>query len=201
MNYNLHYNNIFKVVNITMERMHMPMQKGVTLWFTGLSGSGKTTIAEEVEKMLKAQGYKVERLDGDEIREYLCRDLGFTKADRDENIRRVSYMAKLLTRNEVITLCCFVSPYRSAREKARDLIGSFAEVYVNTPLAICEKRDVKGLYEKARAGAIPAFTGVSDPYEPPVKPELEILTEEEEVKVSAEKVIMFLFKHKFIENP
>jgi adenylylsulfate kinase len=179
----------------------MPTQKGVTLWLTGLSGSGKTTIAVLVEKKLKAQGYKVERLDGDEVREYLCCDLGFSKKDRDENIRRVSYIAKLLTRNDLITLCCFVSPYREARNKARALIGSFVEVYVNTPLALCEQRDVKGLYAKARASEIPAFTGISDPYEPPLYPELEILTEEEEVEQSAEKVVKYLFDHRFLENP
>lgn len=179
----------------------MPDQKGVTLWFTGLSGSGKTTIAAEVERVLAARGYKMERLDGDEIREYLCRDLGFSKADRDENIRRVSYLAKLLTRNDVITLCCFVSPYRRAREEARALIGSFIEIYINAPLAVCEQRDVKGLYAKARAGEILAFTGVSDPYEPPVNPELEILTGEEEVKESAEKVINYLIDQGFIKNP
>lgn len=179
----------------------MPKQKGVTLWFTGLSGSGKTTVAEEVEKTLKAQDYKVERLDGDEVREYLCRDLGFSKADRDENIRRASYLAKLLTRNGVITLCCFVSPYLRAREEARALIDNFVEVYINAPLAVCEARDVKGLYAKARAGEITAFTGVSDPYEPPVNPELEILTGEEEVKGSAEKVVKYLVDHGFIANP
>ena len=178
----------------------MPDQKGVTLWFTGLSGSGKTTIALEVEKELKASGYKVEHLDGDEIRKYLCKDLGFSKADRDENIRRVSYLAKLLTQNGIITLCCFVSPYLKARQEARELIGDFIEVYVNTPLAVCEKRDVKGLYAKARKGEIPAFTGVSDPYEPPVNPEVEILTENEPVEKSAGKIINYLVKHGYIEN-
>lgn len=178
----------------------MPDQKGVTLWFTGLSGSGKTTIALEVEKELKANGYKVEHLDGDEIRKCLCQDLGFSKADRDENIRRVSYLAKLLTQNGIITLCCFVSPYLKARQEARELIGDFIEVYVNTPLAVCEKRDVKGLYAKARKGEIPAFTGISDPYEPPVNPEIEILTENEPVEKSAVKIINYLVKHGYIES-
>ena len=170
----------------------MPEQKGVTLWFTGLSGSGKTTIALEVDKALKAQGYKVERLDGDEIRDCLCRDLGFSRADRDENIRRVSYLAKILTQNDLITLCCFVSPYRKAREEARTLIKSFVEIYVNAPLAVCEKRDVKGLYARARAGEIPAFTGVSDPYEPPENPEIEIKTDLQDPEESVTVILNYL---------
>ena len=178
----------------------MPDQKGVTLWFTGLSGAGKTTLAIEVEKELKAKKYKVERIDGDEVREYLCRDLGFSRVDRDENIRRVSYLAKLLTRNDIITLCCFVSPYRAAREGARTLIGAFAEIYVNAPLAVCEERDVKGLYARARKGEITTFTGVSDPYETPTEPELEILTDEEEVEASAGKVLSYLTNHSYIGN-
>ncbi len=175
-------------------------QKGVTLWFTGLSGSGKTTIAMEVERILRANGYRVERLDGDEVRQYLCRDLGFSKADRDENIRRVSYVASLLTKNDIITLCCFVSPYREARNEARALSSNYVEIYVNTPLEICEKRDTKGLYAKARAKEIASFTGVSDPYEPPLNPELEILAGEEEVTESAEKVLQYLLKNGYIEN-
>jgi adenylylsulfate kinase len=169
----------------------MPKQKGFTLWFTGLSGSGKTTIAREVERRLKAEGCKVECLDGDEIREYLCRDLGFSKEDRDENIRRVSYVAGLLTRNDIITLCCFISPYREARQEARELIGDFIEVYVNAPLEVCETRDVKGLYRKARAGLISNFTGVSDSYEPPENPELEI-DSTKDLSYSVEQVLDYL---------
>ena len=176
----------------------MPDQVGVTLWFTGLSGSGKTTIATEVERYLKSHGYQAERLDGDEVREYLCRDLGFSKEDRDENIRRVSYLANLLTRNNVITLCCFVSPYRKAREEARNLIGQFVEVYVNASLTVCEKRDVKGLYARARAGEIPAFTGVTDPYEPPENPEIEILTEQLNIEESVASVLTYLKDNKII---
>ena len=178
----------------------MPTQKGVTLWFTGLSGSGKTTIAMELEKVLKANSYQVERLDGDEIRQYLCRDLGFSKEDRDENIRRVSYVAGLLTKNDIITLCCFVSPYREARKEARALSENFVEIYVNTPLEICEKRDIKGLYAKARSGEIVSFTGISDPYEPPYDPDLEILAGKEEAEESAGKVLNYLLKHGYIEN-
>ena len=176
----------------------MPKQKGVTLWFTGLSGSGKTTIAKEVERILKEKGYKVERLDGDEVREYLCRDLGFSREDRDENIRRVSYVAKLLTRNDVITLCCFISPYRKARQEAREIIGEFAEVYVNASLEACEERDVKGLYAKARSGEIPKFTGISDPYEPPENPELILRTDILPLEKCLEAVLDYLVLHCYI---
>ncbi len=178
----------------------MPEQKGVTLWFTGLSGSGKTTIAKELERTLKDQGYKAERLDGDDLREYLCRDLGFSKEDRDENIRRVSYVAKLLTRNDIITLCCFVSPYRKAREQARELIGEFVEIYVNAPLSVCEQRDVKGLYEKARAGDIKEFTGISDPYEPPENPELELPTENMKLDRCVKEVTKYLVENGYLNN-
>jgi adenylyl-sulfate kinase len=170
----------------------MKSHKGVTLWFTGLSGSGKTTVALEIEKKLKKMDINVQRLDGDIVREYLTRDLGFSKEDRDENIRRNSYVAFLLTRNGIITLCSFISPYRKAREEARILIKDFIEIYVNAPLSVCEKRDIKGLYEKARAGVVPAFTGISDIYEPPVNPEIELKTDRETVEESAVKVINYL---------
>ncbi len=173
-------------------------QKGITLWFTGLSGSGKTTVALEVERKLKEMGFSVERLDGDLVRKYLTRDLGFSKKDRDENIRRVSYVASLLTRHGVIVLCSFISPYRKARGEARDLIGSFAEVYVNAPLEVCEERDVKGLYKKARAGEIPEFTGVSDPYEPPEAPELELRTDLFSVEDCVRQVIGYLKSRRYI---
>jgi len=173
-------------------------QKGITLWFTGLSGSGKTTIALALEKRLKEMGARVERLDGDLVREHLTRDLGFSRADRDENIRRVSYVAALLTRNDVITLCCFVSPYRQARAEARELIGSFAEIYVNAPLEVCEGRDVKGLYRKARAGEIPEFTGVSDPYETPEDPELELRTDLLTADKCVDKIVRYLVERSLI---
>ena len=176
----------------------MPKQKGVTLWFTGLSGSGKTTIAKEVERILKEKGYKVERLDGDEIREYLCRDLGFSKEDRDENIRRISYVAKLLTMNDVITLCCFISPYRKARQEARELIGEFVEVYINAPLAVCEERDVKGLYKKARTGELEEFTGVSDPYQEPIAPDIEINSYEKNISECSNHIINYLYDKEYI---
>jgi len=176
----------------------MPMQKGVTLWFTGLSGSGKTTIAIAVEKELKKRGYRVQRLDGDIIRQHLTSDLGFSKKDRDENIRRVSFVARLLTGHDIITLCCFISPYRQARQEARKLIGSFIEVYVNAPLEVCESRDVKGLYEKARRGEIDQFTGVSDPYEEPQAPEIELNTAADSVPESTAIIINYLEAKGFI---
>lgn len=167
-------------------------QKGVTLWFTGLSGSGKTTVALELERQLRQKGYYVQRLDGDVVRQHLTRDLGFSKEDRDENIRRSSFVAALLTQNDIITLCCFISPYRAARKEARELIGEFVEVYVNAPLDVCESRDVKGLYARARAGEIPEFTGISDPYEPPENPEIELRTDRESLTDSVRKVIKYL---------
>ena len=178
----------------------MTVNKGITLWFTGLSGAGKTTVAKALEKRLKEMGLKVERLDGDLVRQYLTRDLGYSKSDRNENIRRVSYVAALLTRNEVITLCCFISPYRQGRLEARKLIGSFAEIYVNAPLAVCERRDVKGLYKKARAGEIAMFTGISDPYEPPDAPEIEIRTDLLSVDHCVDKVIGYLVDNCYIKK-
>lgn len=150
--------------------------RGVTVWFTGLSGAGKTTIRMAVEKELRSQGYKVEVLDGDIVRQNLTKGLGFSKADRDENIRRIGFVSHLLTRNGVIVLVSAISPYRDIRDEVRHKIGDFVEVYVNAPLEVCEQRDVKGLYEKARAGEIKHFTGIDDPYEPPLNPEVECET-------------------------
>lgn len=176
----------------------MEKHRGVTLWFTGLSGSGKTTVAEELERNLNHYGILVERLDGDLMREYLTRDLGFTQKDRDENIRRCSYVASLLTRNGIVTLCCFISPYRKARDEARKLIGDFVEVYVNAPLTVCEKRDTKGLYAEARAGRLSSFTGISDPYEPPLNPDIELRTDQETVDESVIKVLDYLEQNGYI---
>ena len=173
-------------------------QKGVTLWFTGLSGAGKTTVAMEVEKRLLAIGAKAERLDGDLVREHLTSDLGFSRKDRDENIRRNSFVASLLTRNGIITLCCFISPYRQARDEARKLINDFIEVYINVPLSVCEDRDVKGLYKKARSGEIPEFTGVSDPYEEPDNPEVILFTDKEGIEECAQKIIKYLEENNLI---
>jgi len=167
-------------------------QRGVTVWFTGLSGAGKTTLARAVYDELKSRGHKVELLDGDVVRQYLTKGLGFSKEDRDENIRRIGFVADLLTRNGVIVLVAAISPYRKTREEVRQKIGNFIEVYVNAPLEVCEQRDVKGLYKKARAGEIQNFTGISDPYEPPIDPEIECRTDLESESASMTKIIRIL---------
>ena len=168
------------------------MTKGVTVWFTGLSGSGKTTIATRVETILKERGFPVERLDGDIVRQSLTRDLGFSKEDRDKNIERVTFVAKLLTRNGVITLCAFISPYKPVRDQSRREIGEFLEVYVKASLPALLERDLKGLYRKAIAGEIQNFTGVNDPYDVPENPELVCDTDVESIEESVGKVIAAL---------
>jgi len=167
----------------------MKEQKGFTAWFTGLPCCGKTTVADKVAVALKQQGLCVERLDGDIVREGLTSDLGFSKKDRDENIKRVSYVAKLLTRNGIAVLATFVSPYKARREQSRKEIGDFVEIYVKCPVELCMKRDVKGMYKKAIAGNIKDFTGVDDPYEEPDHPELVIETDRETVDDSVKKVL------------
>lgn len=162
---------------------------GLTVWFTGLSGSGKSTLSLAVSEQLITDGYRVQLLDGDEVRIFLSRDLGFSKKDRDENIRRIGYVAELLTRHGVITLVSAISPYREARDAVRSRIPNFLEIYVNAPVEECERRDVKGLYKRARAGEIKAFTGISDPYEHPLNPELECRTDLESVRESVQRVI------------
>lgn len=154
----------------------MADQKGFTLWFTGLSGSGKTTLAQAVEEQLRLRRLKVERLDGDTVRQTLTSDLGFSREDRDRNIERVTFVARLLTRNGIATLCAFISPYAERRNKSRQEIGDFVECYCKCPLETLIERDAKGLYRKALAGDIPNFTGVSDPYEPPTNPEIVVHT-------------------------
>lgn len=163
---------------------------GFTLWFTGLSGAGKTTISEIVEKELRERLGKVEVLDGDIVRTNLSKGLGFSRADRDTNILRIGFVAKLLTRNGVAMIVSAISPYKEARDMVRREIGEdFIEVFVDCPVDVCARRDVKGLYKKAFAGEIEQFTGVSDPYEPPAAPELVLRTDEEEPHDSARKVI------------
>jgi len=169
-------------------------QKGVTVWFTGLSGAGKTTISHALAEWLKAQAIKFEVLDGDIVRQNLTKGLGFSKEDRDENIRRIGFVAHLLTRNDVLVLVSAISPYREIRDEVRQRIGNFVEVYVNAPLQVCESRDVKGLYQKARAGEIKAFTGIDDPYEAPLHPEIECRTDQETLTESLTKVITTLQK-------
>jgi adenylylsulfate kinase len=167
-------------------------QRGFTLWFTGLSGSGKTAIAKRIEQELRRRGLRIERLDGDIVREGLTRDLGFSKEDRDKNIERVTFVAKLLTRNGVAVLCSFISPYRERRNLSRQEIGEFIEVYVECPLEVCAQRDVKGMYAKALAGEIESFTGVSDPYEEPENPEIVCHTAQETLEESVAKVVAYL---------
>jgi bifunctional enzyme CysN/CysC len=165
---------------------------GFTVWFTGLSSAGKTTLSRAVYDRLLARGCQVERLDGDDVRRHLCKDLGFSKRDRDENIRRIGFVAELLTRNGVIALVAAISPYRAVRDEVRARIGDFVEVFVNAPLETCEQRDCKGLYRKARAGQLPGFTGIDDPYEPPPTPEIECRTDRETLDESVEKVLGWL---------
>jgi adenylylsulfate kinase len=164
--------------------------RGFTLWFTGLSGAGKTTISEILEKELRARFGQVEVLDGDIVRTNLSKGLGFSREDRDTNILRIGFVADLLARNGVGVIVSAISPFKEARDQVRRNIGEdFIEVFVDAPLEVCAERDVKGLYKKAFAGEIPQFTGVSDPYEPPAAPELHIKTSEEEPHESARRVI------------
>jgi bifunctional enzyme CysN/CysC len=166
-----------------------PHDIGLTVWFTGLSGSGKTTICRSVHTELLAQGIRAEFLDADELRKHLNSDLGFTKKDRDENVRRIGFVAGLLTRNGVVALVAAISPYRATREEVRRTIGNFIEVYVDTPLSICEDRDPKGLYKRARAGQIQSFTGIDDPYEPPLTPAVRCDTEHRSIKTNTDEVL------------
>lgn len=172
-----------------LEHSDRTQQRGVTIWFTGLSGAGKTTIGQAVEKELRSLGYNVTMLDGDTMRQTLCKDLGFSKADREENTRRIGEVASRLTSQGAIVLVCVISPYRSQRAAIRQYIEDFIEVYVNAPLSVCEQRDVKGLYKKARTGEIQHFTGINDPYEPPLHPDIECKTDCETIAESAAKVI------------
>lgn len=164
--------------------------KGVTIWLTGLSGAGKSTIALALAEVLQEKGVqRLELLDGDIVRQNLTKGLGFSKEDRDENIRRIGFVAHLLTRNGVIVIVSAISPYREIRQEVSDRIGNFMEVYVNAPLEVCEQRDVKGLYKKARTGEIKQFTGISDPYDSPLNPTVECHTDQETIIDSVQKII------------
>ncbi|HST69527.1 MAG TPA: adenylyl-sulfate kinase [Solirubrobacterales bacterium] len=177
----------------------MAAEKGFTLWFTGLSGAGKTTISHELEKELRARGSKLEILDGDIVRENLSKGLGFSKEDRDTNIRRIAFVADLLSRNGVPVITAAISPYKEIRDEARQLMGDrFVEVYVEASVDTCAERDVKGLYAKAFAGEIKEFTGVSDPYEAPENPEFVCHTESESPEESAQKLLAYLEERGFI---
>ena len=164
------------------------MHKGFTVWFTGMSGAGKSTTSRLLERRLRESGAKVELLDGDIVRTRLSKGLGFSKEDRDENVRRIGFVCELLSRNGVIAIVAAISPYRAARDEVRALIPNFIEVYVECPLPVLVDRDVKGLYAKAIAGEIQHFTGVSDPYEPPVDPEVTINSSLETPEQSVAKV-------------
>ena len=167
-------------------------EKGVTVWFTGLSGAGKSTIAEKLEQILKAKGRNVEILDGDVLRTNLSKGLGFSKEDRDINIRRIGFVCDLLARNGVVAIAAAISPYREIRDEIRANTGNFLEVYVDCSIEELTRRDVKGLYEKALKGEIKNFTGISDPYEEPLKPEVtlnsETQDEEESLKILVAKM-------------
>jgi adenylyl-sulfate kinase len=185
--------------NTTMEGISLTMEhKGFVLWFTGLSGAGKTTLAVAVERELKQRGLKVERLDGDIVRQGLTRDLGFSKEDRDKNIERVTFVAKLLSRNGVAVLASFISPYRAVRQNVRKETTNFVEVFVEVPLDEAIQRDVKGMYEKALRGEIENFTGVSDPYEEPESPEIHVPTHLESVEESVQRVLAYLEAHGYM---
>jgi adenylylsulfate kinase len=177
----------------------MADEKGFTIWFTGLSGAGKTTISKIVEEELRKRGSRIEVLDGDVVRENLSKGLGFSKEDRDTNIRRIAFVADLLSRNGVPVITAAISPYRELRDEARELMGDrFIEVFVKASVEVCAERDVKGLYEKAFKGEIKEFTGVSDPYEPPLNPELTLDTEHDSAEEDAATVLSLLEERQLI---
>ncbi len=176
-------------------------QPGFILWFTGLSGAGKSTLAEHVASALRDKGVRVEVLDGDEVRENLSKGLGFSKEDRDTNVRRIAFVANLLARNGTCAITATISPYRSVRDECRKRAQApFVEVFVDVPLEVAEKRDVKGLYKKARAGEIEHFTGITDPYEPPLKPEVVVKTHTETIEQSVARVLEHLTSSGCIER-
>jgi len=176
------------------------MSEGFTLWFTGLSGAGKSTLANIVAEELKGRGHRVEILDGDEVRTNLSKGLGFSKEDRDTNIRRIGYVCKLLARNGVIAISAAISPYRDIRDEVRQAHNKFFEVFMKCPLDTLVERDVKGLYKKALRGEIGSFTGVSDPYEEPLNPELVIESDRETVQDSVVKLVSRLEQLNFIKR-
>ena len=199
-----------KSKNITRHMVHVDRaqrerrmgHRGATVWFTGLSASGKSTVAIVVDQKLTAMGVHCYVLDGDNIRYGLNRDLGFSPADRTENIRRIGEVGRLFTRAGIVNLTAFISPYREDRDMNRAIQdeGDFIEVYVNSPLAVCEERDPKGLYARARTGEIPEFTGISAPYEAPLSPELVLDTHAEEPDESADRVIDYLKEHGYLDG-
>ncbi len=191
-----HIHPIFDQLVSRSERERLLNQKSKVFWFTGLSGSGKSTIARGVERLLFSNGYFAQVIDGDNVRTGLCSNLSFSLDDRFENIRRVAELAKLYCNSGIITLCSFISPTREIRLNAQEIIGSvdFEEIYVNTPLEVCEQRDVKGLYAKARKGEILGFTGIDSPYEPPLNSGLEVRTENSSVEDSIKVVYNYIIE-------
>ena len=176
------------------------MQRGVTLWFTGLSGAGKSTLSNLLAEELRRRGSNVEILDGDEVRTNLSKGLGFSKEDRDTNIKRIGYVCKLLTRNGVVAISAAISPYREVRDFNREQIGNFIEIYVECSIEELTRRDVKGLYKKALAGEIKNFTGISDPYEAPLTPEIVVNSGTENVDQSLAKILAYLEAHNWISK-
>jgi adenylylsulfate kinase len=173
--------------------------QGFTIWFTGLSGAGKSTLSEVIERRLKEQGRNVEVLDGDVVRTHLSKGLGFSREDRDTNIKRIAFVCSLLTRNGVISIAAAISPYREAREWARKEIANFVEVYIKCPIDVCRQRDVKGLYKLADEGKLKGFTGVDDPYEEPEHPELVIESDKETVEESVAHIFAKLEELGYLE--
>lgn len=187
-------NVVWHKMNVSREdREELLKQKGVVLWFTGLSGSGKSTVASSLEKRLHDMGKLTYTLDGDNVRHGLNSDLGFSDEDRVENIRRIGEISKLFVDAGVITIATFVSPFREDRQKVRDLLGKdFAEIYIDCPIEVCEKRDPKGIYKKARAGEIKHFTGIDSPYESPINPEIVVSTHLNTLDECVDKLVAYL---------
>lgn len=181
-----------------MKRFSRSEQAGFVVWFTGLPSSGKTTVANALMPKLQARGINIERLDGDTVRESLCAGLGFSKEDRDTYIERVTFVAKLLSRNNVGVLASFISPYEAKRAWVRDEVTNFIEVHVSAPVDVCEARDVKGFYVKARAGEVKDFTGISAPYEEPGNPDINLPTHEQTLEESLQIVLDYLEEHGYI---
>ena len=175
------------------------VNKGFTIWFTGLSGAGKSTLSEIIEEHLRARGRNVEVLDGDIVRTHLSKGLGFSREDRDTNIKRIAFVCSLLTRNGVVCISAAIAPYAEAREWARKEIGNFVEIYVKCPIEVCRQRDVKGLYKLVDEGKIKGFTGVDDPYEEPEHPELVIETDKETIEESVSRIFAKLTELGYLE--
>lgn len=192
-----HIHPIFEKLLQREEREQRLGQRSKVIWLTGLSGSGKSTLALHLERKLFEAGFFAQVLDGDNIRSGINNNLGFSIEDRQENIRRIAEVSKLYLHSGIITINCFISPTRQIREFARQIIGAddFLEIYINAPLEICESRDVKGLYQKARRGEIREFTGIDSPYEPPLDPSLEIRTDKQGIEEATEALLRFLLPH------